>query len=114
MEELKLRLLSDDFGKHLMGVEDLLQKHSLVEADINVLAERVKQVVQHSQRFLDEESSDGYRPCDPSIIVERVQALEDAYAELVKLAVAVLLGHGRGGKLDQGDAEHPAPGRHWS
>jgi spectrin beta len=36
---------------------------------------------------LDEESGDGYRPCDPSIIVERVQALEDAYAELVKLAV---------------------------
>ena len=24
--------------------------------------------------------------------------------------VAVLLGHGRGGELDQGDAEHPAPG----
>ena len=87
MEELKLRLLSDDFGKHLMGVEDLLQKHSLVEADINVLEERVKQVVQHSQRFLDEESADGYRPCDPSIIIEKVQALEDAYAELVKLAV---------------------------
>jgi hypothetical protein len=37
--------------------------------------------------LLDEESGDGYRPCDPSIIVERVQALEDAYAELVKLAV---------------------------
>jgi spectrin beta len=37
--------------------------------------------------FPDEESGDGYRPCDPSIIVERVQALEDAYAELVKLAV---------------------------
>ena len=46
MEELKLRLLSDDYGKHLLGVEDLLQKHSLVEADINVLGERVKQVVQ--------------------------------------------------------------------
>ena len=47
MEELKVRLLSDDYGKHLLGVEDLLQKHSLVEADINVLGERVKQVVQH-------------------------------------------------------------------
>lgn len=45
MEELKLRLLSDDYGKHLLGVEDLLQKHSLVEADINVLGERVKQVI---------------------------------------------------------------------
>ncbi|KAJ4442212.1 hypothetical protein ANN_12078 [Periplaneta americana] len=87
MEELKLRLLSDDYGKHLMGVEDLLQKHSLVEADINVLGERVKAVVQQSQRFLDQETTEGYRPCDPAIIVERVQQLEDAYAELVKLAV---------------------------
>lgn len=38
-----------------MGVEDLLQKHSLVEADINVLGERVKAVVQHSQKFVDEQ-----------------------------------------------------------
>ena len=100
MEELKMRLLSDDYGKHLIGVEDLLQKHSLVEADINVLGERVKQVVQHSQRFLEGEEEEGsgaigggggvvvgYKPCDPSIIVERVQTLEDAYAELVRLAV---------------------------
>ena len=86
MEEIKQRLLTDDYGKHLMGVEDLLQKHSLVEADINVLGERVKQVVQNSQRFLSEEAED-YKPCDPSIIVDRVQQLEDAYAELVKLAV---------------------------
>lgn len=52
MEEIKLRLLTDDYGKHLMGVQDLLQKHALVEADINVLGERVKAVVQQSQRFL--------------------------------------------------------------
>lgn len=38
-----------------MGVEDLLQKHSLVEADINVLGERVKAVVQHSQKFVGEQ-----------------------------------------------------------
>ncbi|XP_017882681.1 spectrin beta chain isoform X5 [Ceratina calcarata] len=86
MEEIKMRLLTDDYGKHLMGVEDLLQKHSLVEADINVLGERVKAVVQQSQRFL-EHGGEGYRPCDPAIIVERVQQLEDAYAELVRLAV---------------------------
>merc|ERR1711874_676575 len=67
--------------------EDLLQKHSLVEADINVLGERVKQVVQHSQRFLEEEAVEGYQPCDPSIIVDRVSGLENAYAELVRLAV---------------------------
>ncbi|XP_052133456.1 spectrin beta chain [Frankliniella occidentalis] len=89
MEDMKMLLLSDDYGKHLMGVEDLLQKHSLVEADINVLGERVKAVVQQSQRFLDEglEGVEGYKPCDPTIVVDRVQQLENAYAELVKLAV---------------------------
>lgn len=63
-------------GKHLMGVQDLLQKHSLVEADINILGERVKTVVQQSQRFHDQETSEGFRPCDPAIVVERVQQLE--------------------------------------
>jgi spectrin beta len=86
MEEIKQRLLTDDYGKHLMGVEDLLQKHSLVEADINVLGERVKQVVQNSQRFLSDDQGD-YNPCAPAIICDRVQQLENAYAELVKLAV---------------------------
>ena len=43
-EELKVMTLSSDYGKHLLGVEDLLQKHSLVEADINVLGDRVKTV----------------------------------------------------------------------
>ncbi|XP_073946334.1 spectrin beta chain isoform X1 [Choristoneura fumiferana] len=86
MEEIKLRLLTDDYGKHLMGVEDLLQKHALVEADINVLGERVKVVVGQSQRFLEQEEG-GYRPCDPAITVERIQQLENAYAELVHLAV---------------------------
>lgn len=87
MEDLKARLLTGDYGKHLMGVEDLLQKHNLLEADINILGERVKAVANQSQRFLDTESPEGYRPCDPSLVIERVQQLEDAYAELVRLAV---------------------------
>ncbi len=90
MEEIKMRLLSDDYGKHLMGVEDLLQKHSLVEADINVLGDRVKSVVRNSQRFISEVQDTGleaYRPADPTAVMERVQQLEEAYAELVKLAI---------------------------
>ena len=75
VEELKVRLLSEDYGKHLKGVEDLLQNHALVEADINVLGERVKMVVQHSQRFRVAEVTEGFRPCDPAIIVDRVQQL---------------------------------------
>lgn len=84
MEELRARLLSDDYGKHLMGVEDLLQKHSLVEADINVLGDRVRSVVQSSSRFMDESAV--YKPCDPRVIQERNRQLEKSYSELVELA----------------------------
>ena len=73
MEELKLRLLSDDFGKHLMGVEDLLQKHSLVEADINVLGERVKQV----KLFIDKNSTVYI------VIVIKVRLLFSSYFQFV-------------------------------
>lgn len=69
-----------------MGVEDLLQKHCLVEADINVLGERVKGVVQQSERFLDQDLTEGYRPCDPAMIIERVQQLEvKSIASLLEL-----------------------------
>lgn len=42
-------------------------------------------MVQQSQRFLEQE--EGYRPCDPAITVERIQQLEDAYSQLVRLAI---------------------------
>ncbi len=52
MDEIKSRLLSEDFGKHLMGVEDLLQKHSLLEADMHVVGERVKNVNNQAEKFV--------------------------------------------------------------
>ena len=76
MEEIKGRLLNEDYGKHLMGVEDLLQKHALVEADINVLGDRVKMVVQQSQRFLDDGFTEGYKPCNPELVEGRVEKLK--------------------------------------
>lgn len=39
---LQARLMSPDFGKHLLEVEDLLQKHTLLEKDIALQAERVQ------------------------------------------------------------------------
>lgn len=38
-------------GKHLHGVDDLLQIHALVEADIAAQAERVRAVSAAAQRF---------------------------------------------------------------
>ena len=49
------RLQSQDYGKHLLGFEDLLQKHALVEADISVQAERVRSVNGAAQKFASHE-----------------------------------------------------------
>lgn len=47
----QMLLLSQDYGKHLLGVEDLLQKHALVEADIAIQADRVKAVGTNATKF---------------------------------------------------------------
>lgn len=44
-------LLSQDYGKHLLGVEDLLQKHALVEADIAIQADRVNAVNTNANKY---------------------------------------------------------------
>ena len=51
-------LLSEDYAKHLLGVEDLLQKHSLVEADIAAQADRVKSVNEQAEIFLHLDNED--------------------------------------------------------
>uniref|UniRef100_A0A672PDB8 Spectrin beta chain n=1 Tax=Sinocyclocheilus grahami TaxID=75366 RepID=A0A672PDB8_SINGR len=84
MEDMKSRLLSQDSGKHLHDVEDLLQKHTLVEADISAQAERVKAVQAAAKRFTSNEQS--YKPCDPSLVEEKVDLLGRAYGELGQLA----------------------------
>lgn len=106
-------LLSQDYGKHLLGVEDLLQKHALVEADISIQADRVRNVNRNAQKFPSDtdgtaetfpsppssscpapplphasssSSSTGYKPCDPQIIRDRVAHMEFCYQELNQLA----------------------------
>ncbi|XP_074845612.1 spectrin beta chain, non-erythrocytic 1 isoform X1 [Carettochelys insculpta] len=84
MDEMKVLLLSQDYGKHLLGVEDLLQKHALVEADIAIQAERVRGVNASAQKFATE--GEGYKPCDPQVIRDRVAHMEFCYQELCQLA----------------------------
>ena len=50
------RLLSQDFGKHLLEVEDLLQKHALVEADIAMQADRVRSTNAAALKFANGDS----------------------------------------------------------
>ncbi|XP_041927418.1 spectrin beta chain, erythrocytic isoform X1 [Alosa sapidissima] len=83
MDEMKARLLSPDFGKHLLEVDDLLQKHALLEADIAVQADRVHSANAAALKFAN---GDSYKPCDPQVIRDRVQHLELCYQELCALA----------------------------
>ncbi|XP_053568173.1 spectrin beta chain, non-erythrocytic 1 isoform X2 [Bombina bombina] len=84
MDEMKVLLVSQDYGKHLLGVEDLIQKHALVEADIAIQAERVRGVNASAQRFAT--GGEGYTPCDPQVIRDRVAHMEFCYQELCQLA----------------------------
>uniref|UniRef100_A0A8C1G6Q8 Spectrin beta chain n=1 Tax=Cyprinus carpio TaxID=7962 RepID=A0A8C1G6Q8_CYPCA len=86
IDEMKSRLLSPDFGKHLLEVEDLLQKHSLLEADIAVQAERVQSANAAALKFANGDSEYSYKPCDPQVIRDRVQHLDLCYQELCALA----------------------------
>uniref|UniRef100_A0A2K5W2X7 Spectrin beta chain n=1 Tax=Macaca fascicularis TaxID=9541 RepID=A0A2K5W2X7_MACFA len=87
MEEMKVSVRrSQDLGKHLTGVEDLLQLHELVEADIAVQAERVRAVSASALRFCNPGKE--YRPCDPQLVSERVAKLEQSYEALCELAAA--------------------------
>ncbi|XP_062253593.1 spectrin beta chain, erythrocytic isoform X2 [Platichthys flesus] len=83
MDDMKARLLSPDFGKHLLEVEDLLQKHALVENDIALQAERVHNASAAALKFAN---GDSYKPCDPQVIRDRVQHLDQCYQELCALA----------------------------
>ncbi|KAM8915258.1 spectrin beta chain, erythrocytic isoform 1-T2 [Spinachia spinachia] len=83
MDDMKARLLSPDFGKHLLEVEDLLQKHALLENDIALQAERVQGASAAALKFAN---GDSYKPCDPQVIRDRVQHLDLCYQELCALA----------------------------
>uniref|UniRef100_A0A8C5NUH9 Spectrin beta chain n=1 Tax=Jaculus jaculus TaxID=51337 RepID=A0A8C5NUH9_JACJA len=92
MDEIKAHLLSAEFGKHLLEVEDLLQKHKLMEADIAIQGEKVKAITAATMQFTE---GKGYQPCDPQVIQDRVSHLEQCFGELSNMAA------GRKAQLEQ-------------
>ncbi|KAK9410404.1 spectrin beta chain erythrocytic [Crotalus adamanteus] len=83
IDEMKVKLSSPETGKHLLEAEDLLQKHKLMEADMAIRAEKIHAVNAAALKFAN---GDGYQPCDPKIIRDRVNLLELYYQELIALA----------------------------
>lgn len=58
-DDVKSKLLSEDYGKHLMDVEDLLQKHALVESDLNIISDQIQTVNKQAEKFTLDEGPDG-------------------------------------------------------
>ncbi|NWW15139.1 SPTB1 protein, partial [Falcunculus frontatus] len=83
MDEVKVKLASPESGKHLLEAEELLQTHRLLEADMAVQAEKTRAISAAALRFADAE---GYRPCNPKVIRDRVSHLEMCRRELQVLA----------------------------
>lgn len=54
----QVNLQSEEYGKHLMGVEDLLQKHSIIESDIAIVGARVEAINTQAQTFVDADFPD--------------------------------------------------------
>ncbi|XP_028915128.1 spectrin beta chain, erythrocytic [Ornithorhynchus anatinus] len=92
MDELKIHLLSSEYGKHLLEVEDLIQKHKLLEADISIQADKVRSIGEAALQFA---SGKDYQPCDPQVIEDRVKHLELCFGELSSMAA------GRKARLEQ-------------
>ncbi|NXX45821.1 SPTB1 protein, partial [Tricholaema leucomelas] len=83
MDEVKVQLTSPECGKHLLEAEELLQSHQLLERDMALHAEKTRAISAAALRFADAE---GYRPCDPKVIRDRVSHLELCRRELQALA----------------------------
>jgi len=45
-------LRSDDTGKHVLGVQDLLQKHLLMESQLSALGTRIRNLNKRAQPYM--------------------------------------------------------------
>jgi len=73
MAQTEVLLKSEDYGKHLLGVQDLLQKHTLSEADITAQKERARSLEAQVQKFVEEKHPDSAK-----IVQKRVNWMRHA------------------------------------
>ncbi|CAF3538071.1 unnamed protein product [Adineta steineri] len=85
--DLKWRLKSDDIERYIMSADDLLQRHSLIEADVFVIDERLQRAIADADEYLSPDAHiEGYRPATSEEIEIRIHNLQKAYEELIELA----------------------------
>uniref|UniRef100_A0A0N5ANF9 Spectrin alpha chain n=1 Tax=Syphacia muris TaxID=451379 RepID=A0A0N5ANF9_9BILA len=80
--EVETLLSSDDYGKDLASIENLLKKHQLLEADINAHDDRINEMNAQADSLLESEQF------DRSEIENRRKAINDRYAKIGEMAKA--------------------------
>ncbi|KAL1131759.1 hypothetical protein AAG570_011372 [Ranatra chinensis] len=79
IEDLEANFQSEDVGPHLIGVEDLLQKHSLSEMQITVaMGETVRKLTRQCQQYI----TSGYK--ESGLLQSRIDQLNNAYKNLIE------------------------------
>lgn len=76
IQALKIQFASEDVGPHLLGVEELLQAHSLLELQVTTLGETQRRYVRQGDAFKKSEAK------DTSQLDQRLDELAKSYQEL--------------------------------
>lgn len=71
---LQTQFASEDVGPHLLGVEELLQSHSLQELQVNSLGENQRRFIRQGQAIKHNSTK------DMAILVKKLDELEKAYS----------------------------------
>ncbi|XP_015429630.1 PREDICTED: spectrin beta chain, non-erythrocytic 5 isoform X1 [Dufourea novaeangliae] len=79
IQELQLYFQSTDVGPHLLGVEDLLQKHSLQELQVTALGETQRRLGRQAAQHLAQPQSK-----EAPLLQQKLEMLNRAYDELVE------------------------------
>lgn len=75
MPTLQSSFYAEDLGRHLLAVEDLLQKHSLVEAHIASQGDTIKKLNNQAQSYIE----DGHK--EAPILQKRLNKLNAEYSK---------------------------------
>jgi len=79
--EVEQMLNSEDYGKDLASVQNLLKKHTLMEADIAAHEDRIKDLNEQADQFCDA------GVWDSESIVQRKQTINERYEKIKEFAV---------------------------
>ncbi|KAL9901308.1 spectrin beta chain, non-erythrocytic 5 kst isoform 1-T1 [Glossina fuscipes fuscipes] len=79
IKELQVQFKSEDVGPHLLGVEELLQAHSLQELQVNTYGETIKRFTRQAQPFKSSDQKDA------ALLTKKLGELEECYAVLLQL-----------------------------